>query len=144
MKATPPLRLYATAVASFSILLARFGVRAIEPHPLRTWLILGCLFAASGLVIVAIIAATADDFTIQDGKLSVGTWWKPSRYEQQDLAALSSVEFTTSRLMGKPLAVVAFKNGASYEVPVRYQGGAEVARFLFSQLGQNVSARSAA
>ena len=144
MKATPPLRLYATAAASLFILTAQFGLRAVEPHPLRAWLIIGCIAAASCLAAVALLAIKANEYSVQGGTLLVRAWWHPNRVVAQDLTTLSSVAFTTSPILSKPFAEVTFAGGASYRIPVRYQGGPEIAKFLFSQLGQNALAHSAA
>jgi hypothetical protein len=145
MNATPPLRLYGVLSVSLAVLVAQLGLRAVNPHPLRAYLVLGTLVALVGLLLVVYLALSAKSFAITGSSLKVRHWWQSERSAaEHPLSALSSVAFSQTRLIGRPIVEVRFASGASVRLPVRYQGAPEMGRFLFGQLGQNVEAERGA
>jgi hypothetical protein len=144
MTARPPLRLFGTLAASLALLALQFGLRAVGPHPLQQWLLAGAVASALALLAVAAVAVRARVYRVVGEEFHVQPWWRGQPEAAYPLTSLTAVGFTATRVLQRPLVEVAFAGAGPFRIPIRHEGGAELARFLFSQLGRNVQAENAA
>jgi len=143
--ASPPLRTYAWGGGVLLLLLAQFGLRAVAPHPWRTFFVFSSVCVLLTLVAFVVAVSRLQVFRVTGSSFFVRRWWQSdSAAESLPLNSLSSVTVTTTKGIKLPLVVLGFLNGSTVVVPVQHQGGSEMSQFLFGQLGRNLSARSAA